>query len=735
MPTLPDEIRPLLDAAYPLIKIGARVKIPAEPGWRTATYTPAELLSWIESGNNLGWRLTENDLVLDVDPRNFQNGVDSLAQLIADYALDLSVCPHVLTGSGGHHYYFTKPTDVVIVETLPAYPGLEFKSSGRQVLIPGSLHPAGPNYLWAPGAPVLRPRFPDYLLQAITRPAMTGGAVGGHTNEQIQACLDQLPVEAYRQQDDWLNLMMSCHAGSNGDARQEFLSWSAGDPVYGNRISENGMRWDSLHYNRPGGITIRTLLHEVRQHGGTIPWESADADFEELNDADGEGEHPLVVAIRILNNTYAFVTTNNCRVYSRQYNNSAARFVYSKLTVHDFKSKEDNITVAVNDKRIGRGTWWLTQPARRSYEGIDFAPPPIQPQAGSLDLWEGTYLKPKYNPTITRFLDFVLEVICDYDIEVYAYVSKWMAFLVQQPGQMAEVALILQGDKGTGKGTFGVALMHLYRQHSMQIAHPSRLTGNFNAHLEGLVYLFMDEGFWAGDHKAEGVLKNLITESNIAYEAKGQDVRIGRNCLSVCMASNSDWVIPASLDGERRYCMLQISDKHMGDFEYFGKIKHELEHGGYESLFAELMALDIGTWHPRDNVPQTAALQLQKYEGLTDIQAWWFERLQLGTLPQQRTDWAAGETEVPSPALQHSFLESLNGRRTLTFRSAQTALGIQLKKLVPQYRSHQIPALEHEGGERTSDGRIRVSVISSLADCRKRFEKQFGQVNWSEFTY
>ena len=36
--------------------------------------------------------------------------------------------------------------------------------------------------------------------------------------------------------------------------------------------------------------------------------------------------------------------------------------------------------------------------------------------------------------------------------------------------------------------------------------------------------VYADEAFWAGDKKAEGVLKAMITEDTIQIEMKGKDV-------------------------------------------------------------------------------------------------------------------------------------------------------------------------------------------------------------------
>lgn len=117
-----------------------RGKRPRDKDWRKITYDLNQLVKHIRNGGNVGVRLQKTDIVLDVDPRNFKAGDDPLARLQADFGLDLDACPHVLTGGGGHHYYMRKPPHLDISEKVGDYPGIEFKTFGRQVVAAGSLH-------------------------------------------------------------------------------------------------------------------------------------------------------------------------------------------------------------------------------------------------------------------------------------------------------------------------------------------------------------------------------------------------------------------------------------------------------------------------------------------------------------------------------------------------------------------------------------------------------------------
>ena len=145
----------------------------------------------------------------------------------------------------------------------------------------------------------------------------------------------------------------------------------------------------------------------------------------------------------------------------------------------------------------------------------------------------------------------------------------------------------------------------------MHISSPHLLTGKFNAHLRDLCFLFCDEAFLPEDRASEGRLKGLITEETLAVEPKGVDARMVRNRLGIMGASNLDYVINATED-ERRHAVFDVSEKFRGDRSYFTNLVAQMENGGAGAMFYDLQRMDLGDWHPRWDIPQTAALAEQK---------------------------------------------------------------------------------------------------------------------------
>lgn len=282
-------MRAYVEAGHSLILLHRGDKRPISTGWTRIQADPAEVLAHAErEGLNVGVRLCPVDLVIDADPRNYPAGRDSLAELASDIGLDLNACPHVITGGGGHHYHLRKPADMPILGTLAKYPGVEFKTSGQQVVAAGSVHPNGKRYeseFFLVGLDET-PLAPDSLLALIRRPELQQGVDaelwGELTPEMLASTLEYLDPSNFREHEEWLNLMMACHHATGGKGREQFIDWSTDDPDYTDHRYIIGRRWDSLHSVGRGGkpITVKYLHKVVQAAGGAVPHSSPEDDFD-----------------------------------------------------------------------------------------------------------------------------------------------------------------------------------------------------------------------------------------------------------------------------------------------------------------------------------------------------------------------------------------------------------------------------------------------------------------------
>jgi hypothetical protein len=113
-------------------------------------------------------------------------------------------------------------------------------------------------------------------------------------------------------------------------------------------------------------------------------------------------------------------------------------------------------------------------------------------------------------------------------------------------------------------------------------------------------------------------------------EPKGVDSFQMPNRLKILMASNNDWVVPASAD-ERRYFVLDVADCRKGDKAYFAKLAAAIEGEELEAFLDYLLKFDLAGFDHR-NPPHTDGLNRQKLIGANSLTQFWFDCLSHGEI-------------------------------------------------------------------------------------------------------
>jgi hypothetical protein len=313
-----------------------------------------------------------------------------------------------------------------------------------------------------------------------------------------------------------------------------------------------------------------------------------------------------------------------------------------------FHARERKAVVVEGQTReVGLGKWWLSQTQRRQYKALVYAPNAHDPER--MNLWLGFACEPKAGDCFL-FKQHLLANVCSDNREHFEYLWRWMARAVQEPGAAGEVAVILRGREGVGKGIFAREFGRLFGSHFRHVVHCKHLTGHFNAHLQHCSLLYADEAFFAGDRQHESVLKALVTEETITIEPKGLDAFQVRNCIHLLMSSNSVWVIPAGADA-RRYFVLDVGDAQIQNSEYFAAVVEQMGTGGREALLHELLQEDLSDFNVRV-VPQTEALAEQKAYSRRGVDALVEIIAQDGMLPNVHllAGAQAPRNRIPAPA-------------------------------------------------------------------------------------
>jgi hypothetical protein len=436
-----------------------------------------------------------------------------------------------------------------------------------------------------------------------------------------------------------------------------------------------------------------------------------------------------------MNDKFAVISSigGRCLIIEEIYDDSLDRYRLVKQGFDHFGNRHKHRKVEMQGKDgplyIPLGKWWTEHPDRRQYESIVFNPEREDPS--KYNLWRGLAFEARPGDC-SLYLTHLKEVVCGGNEEHYQYLLKWMARAVQYPGSQGEVAIVLRGEQGTGKGMTIKIFGRLFGRHFLQISDSKHLVGNFNGHLRDAVLVFADEAFFAGDKKHESILKTLVTEPHLMIESKGVDAEIAANCIHLMMASNSNWVVPAG-DHERRFFVLDVKNTHRQDRNYFKAMIKQMESGGYEALLLELKSMKVG----RDDFdvtsfPRTKALSEQQDYTLTYEESWWYEKLKSGDLLEGKPGWP---DHVVKDALFEDWIQHAK-RLNIQRRGTQTAwyhfLAREIGTLASKQRLVTVKDYDERGVATVRKERKYTLEMPSLARCREIWDSNHGGRNWAQ---
>jgi hypothetical protein len=265
---------------------------------------------------------------------------------------------------------------------------------------------------------------------------------------------------------------------------------------------------------------------------------------------------------------------------------------------------------------------WLKDETRRTYKRYDCYPPPLKAPEGVYNMWQGF---PVHHETesvdCSVFLDHFDNVIGGKD-----YLLDWMAHIVQQPGNKTLICPIIRGKSGSGKSiisdTFRMMLGDVLSHHANKLG--DILDKHSHARKER-IFISIDEvdakvGAIHNEH-----FKDAITSLTFKFEQKRIDEVTLTNFNNFLITTNNEKSMPIQ-EAERRYAVFDMSEKRMGDHQYFDRIlewrkKPENLQALYNYLKHRVITRNL------KDLPETEALHESRILSLPAIVKWWTYRM------------------------------------------------------------------------------------------------------------
>jgi len=245
---------------------------------------------------------------------------------------------------------------------------------------------------------------------------------------------------------------------------------------------------------------------------------------------------------------------------------------------------------------------WQAHPDRKVVrkEDVVFDPGGDTSRA-SCNLFAGMPIKPK-SGRCDAILD-VLRFLVSREAngrEVFAWVIKWLAYPLQNPGTKMQTALAFYGPEGTGKNTFFDLIAAIYGRYALQFGQ-ELIEDRFNDAFSAKLFAVGNEVVSRSEfYHLPGRLKALITDSVILINPKNKPRREERNCCNLVFMSNRLDILKLDSD-DRRFMVIHTPEPAGPDFYADAAAESA------EALFDYLMNIDLADFGPHTKPIKTAA--------------------------------------------------------------------------------------------------------------------------------
>lgn len=272
-----------------------------------------------------------------------------------------------------------------------------------------------------------------------------------------------------------------------------------------------------------------------------------------------------------------------------------------------------------------------------------------------------TFSKEKINELIDpilKHIDFITGNNRD-------FVLKWMARIIQFPGQKTEVALLIRDmgslfvdSGGIGKNLliefFGKKILGSRYYHV--VSENRELYESFNTSYNGKLLIFVEEAGGKENFEHKNDIKSKITKKDISIQGKGDNRFTSADFCNYIFTTNNEKPLPID---KRRFAVFDSLTDKRGDVEYFENLVNTLENFEVGLAFYQYLK-NMKTWDSvvkiQTSIPETTARKELIRNSTPQFMKWLSNSCTLHFLREKRSatetynnylNWYRNEREGP----------------------------------------------------------------------------------------
>lgn len=335
--------------------------------------------------------------------------------------------------------------------------------------------------------------------------------------------------------------------------------------------------------------------------------------------------------------------------------------------------------------------WWLKDNTIRTYSKTGYYVDASECPGTVFNTFTGFVaekLISTYTPVRCESILYHLRILCNHNEEAYEFVLDWFSAILQKPGFLNGICLILKGKHGCGKdmflswfGTRVVGLQNYYKTARPHID----LFGAFNSSRKDIVFYHIEEG---SDAVFKDVnlqqFKNYITDSYASIQLKQKNTTTGDSLVKNYnhFAISTNHVISCEMN-ERRFFGIEASSEKCKDPEYFTNLAADMNNPDViASFYWMLKERNIGSrnW---SNLPETEYMKEMRSASLPELYYFLQEYMETqeeeiivaksSELYEAYRDWHAsqGTEKLKSPTSFGKEIKSISGINKILNRTGK----------------------------------------------------------------